>query len=279
VAVESAKQDKKILWRALHTILPLKYILANCHVGTIGGCPICNNGPEDTKHLLFGYDILPSKYGQRSATDSELSGSVILEKLLQEPDKNLAGFTFGQTETIAVACWYLWWIRRRRTHNEPVPPMYRCKMSILSITAITAKAMAKSTGPKSPWERPVTRQVKVNVDGSFYLEEYAGSVVVVLRDTFGNFVSASTIYMTTVASASMAESLAMREGLALANRLGYNNVLMESDSTDVVEACRGMKHGGARPRLSLQTMLIWCHLLDVSSSSIVKEKPIKWLMS
>ncbi|XP_047079767.1 uncharacterized protein LOC124690424 [Lolium rigidum] len=99
--------------------------------------------------------------------------------------------------------------------------------------------MAKSTGPKSPWERPAPRQIKVNVDGSFYLEEYAGSVAAVLRDTFGNFVAASTIYMPTVASASMTEALAMREGLALANRLGYNNVLMESDSTDVVEACRG----------------------------------------
>ena len=31
----------------------------------------------------------------------------------------------------------------------------------------------------------------------------------------------------------------MREGLALANRLGCNNVVAESDSTEIVDACNG----------------------------------------
>jgi hypothetical protein len=31
----------------------------------------------------------------------------------------------------------------------------------------------------------------------------------------------------------------MREGLALANRLGCNNVIMESDSLETVDACTG----------------------------------------
>ena len=36
-----------------------------------------------------------------------------------------------------------------------------------------------------------------------------------------------------------AEAIAMREGLALANSLGCNNIAAESDSTDVIEACTG----------------------------------------
>jgi hypothetical protein len=33
--------------------------------------------------------------------------------------------------------------------------------------------------------------------------------------------------------------MAMREGLALANRLGCNSVIMESDSLETVDACTG----------------------------------------
>jgi hypothetical protein len=44
---------KKIVWRALHGILPLKCILANRHIGDSGECPVCHQGPEDVSHLLF----------------------------------------------------------------------------------------------------------------------------------------------------------------------------------------------------------------------------------
>jgi hypothetical protein len=37
----------------------------------------------------------------------------------------------------------------------------------------------------------------------------------------------------------MAEAIAMREELSLANRMGCNNVIAECDSTDVIQACTG----------------------------------------
>lgn len=40
-------------WRSLHGIVPLKSILANRHIGSNGQCPICKQGAEDIKHLLF----------------------------------------------------------------------------------------------------------------------------------------------------------------------------------------------------------------------------------
>jgi ribonuclease HI len=237
---------KIFLWRALHGILPLKAILANRHVGTSGQCPICNQAAEDIKHLLFQCETAKHMWDslglatviEEAATDR--SGSVVLEELLRDTDKMLPGFDgIGQKETIAVAAWYLWWIRRRRTHEESVPPMSQCKMSVLSITANGAKAMAKVSGPKPRWSRPTSRILKVNVDGSFNSDSCAGSVGAVVRDSRGKFIAASTVYLPNIASASATEAMAMREGLALANRLGCNNVQMESDSTETVEACSG----------------------------------------
>jgi ribonuclease HI len=37
----------------------------------------------------------------------------------------------------------------------------------------------------------------------------------------------------------MAEAIAIREGLSLANHMGCTNVIMESDSTETVDACNG----------------------------------------
>jgi ribonuclease HI len=66
--------------------------------------------------------------------------------------------------------------------------------------------------------------IKVNVDGAFHIDSHAGAVGAVLRDYEGRFIAASTLFLRNVASASASEALAMREGLALANRLGCNNI-------------------------------------------------------
>jgi hypothetical protein len=53
------------------------------------------------------------------------------------------------------------------------------------------------------------------------------------------FIAASSIFLSNIASAAASEAMAMREGFALAHRLGCNNVIMESDSLETVEACNG----------------------------------------
>jgi hypothetical protein len=61
-------------------------------------------------------------------------------------------------------------------------------------------------------------------------------VEVVIRDYEGKFMVASTIFL---ASTSTVEAMSMREGLALANLLNCNNVIMESDSLETIEAYSG----------------------------------------
>jgi ribonuclease HI len=68
---------------------------------------------------------------------------------------------------------------------------------------------------------------------------HAGSVGAVIRDHNRKFIAASTLYLPHVAPAAATEAMAMREGLALATRLGCNDVIMESDSMETIEACTG----------------------------------------
>jgi hypothetical protein len=86
------------------------------------------------------------------------------------------------------------------------------------------------------WSRPEPRQVKLNVDATFRDDLEAGAIRAVLRNYTGEFIAASSTYIPHVPSAIMAESYAMKEGLALAMRLGCNRIVAESDSTEV-EVC------------------------------------------
>jgi hypothetical protein len=127
---------KIFIWRALHGILPLKSILYNRHIGTTGGCPICS--PVATSHLLFQCEIARDLWENLGIADIiieaeqvDRAGCTVLEELLRCQDNTVVGFSnIGLKELISVSCWYLWWIRRRMTHSEVVPPISRCKMSI-----------------------------------------------------------------------------------------------------------------------------------------------------
>jgi ribonuclease HI len=167
-------------------------------------------------------------------------GSGVLEVLLRRECNNLQGYTdFGLKEVITIGCWYLWWLRRKRTHGEEVPSIFSCKMSILSMASNSAHATKPSAATETKWKTPEPRYVKLNVDASFHSAVCASSTGVIIRDYKGRFLAAGTTLIPHVATASMAEALAMRHGLELAIKLGCNRVQAESDSTEVIEACNG----------------------------------------
>jgi hypothetical protein len=120
-----------------------------------------------------------------------------------------------------VTCWYLWWLRHRRTHNEDIPPLHKCKFSILAIVANPAlENKSLEVDSSTRWKRPLPRQVKLNVDASYHADVCTGAGGAVIRDYEGKFIAASTQIIPHVASATAAGALAMKEGLKLAVLLG-----------------------------------------------------------
>jgi hypothetical protein len=74
-------------------------------------------------------------------------------------------------ELVAVTCWYLWSIRRRRTHGESVPPVYKCKLLILAIATNAVKVSKLPIGSgEIRWSKLEPRALKLNVDASFHVE-------------------------------------------------------------------------------------------------------------
>ena len=117
---------KIFMWRILHGIIPLKSIMVNRHVGTSGECPICHVAAEHILHLLFQchkaremWRLLGLDSIMEAASSIDWAGSVVVEYLLRSNNNTMPGFeNIGLKETISVACWYLWWLRRCQTHDE-----------------------------------------------------------------------------------------------------------------------------------------------------------------
>jgi hypothetical protein len=104
--------------------------MASRHAGTTSKCPICQEDLEDILHLLFHCSTameLWESLGIQDYIDTFISvnqsGSVVLEAILKSNYIVLSGFDLGLKEVIPTCSWYLWWIRRRCTHNEYVPPI------------------------------------------------------------------------------------------------------------------------------------------------------------
>ena len=138
-------------WRALGGIVPLKSILSNKHLPVSGVCPVCKNGPEDVRHLLFQCVLAKRLWTDlglidkvNSALHIDRSGSVILEHLLVESDVPLSVMpSLNCKEVFATGCWYLWWLRRQHTHHDSCPPPFRWPGSILAIIGNYMKSIQK----------------------------------------------------------------------------------------------------------------------------------------
>ena len=171
----------------------------------------------------------------------ERSGSVILEDLLNLEENSLSVMpSLGFKEVLFTGCWYLWWIRRQVTHDDPIPPASRWSMSVLAIANNYKKSLEqKSMNSMDRWDKPEPRSIKLNVDAAFYADNCTGATAAVLRDERGNFIAAQCIYVEQGLNAVTLEAASMRDGLMLANSLGFHDVEAESDSLEVINFCTG----------------------------------------
>ena len=80
-------------------------------------------------------------------------------------------------------------------------------------------------------------KLKINVDVAFYNKRKIGEVTAVMKDSNGTFIigRSQKIYYD---SALVAEALAIREGLFLTSSCYCDQVIIESDCLQLIEACQ-----------------------------------------
>jgi ribonuclease HI len=239
---------KIFCWRIMHGVIPLKAILFSRHIGNSANCPLCDQHPEDILHMVFKCNrsvLIWEALGITDVLDRAISasnsGPQALEKILKLAMTTVPGLDeLKIPEIVAIGSWYIWWLRRRQTHGEQIPPIQHCVNSIRAITANARKSVPQvNSVAKKVWARPLARNLKVNVDAAYLDADHTGAIGAIVRDNQGNCVAATSKFLSHVSSAMMAEALAVLYGLEMVNRLGFNSIEIESDSMEVIQFCTG----------------------------------------
>ena len=147
----------------------------------------------------------------------------------------------GFAELFLTGSWYIWWERRRFVHEGTVQNPTRSALSIASLAIKYLRVTKKSAKVQSGWKKPPEDFVLLNVDASFNHTRSSGSTGAVLRDSAGSFVAAAVNCFEHVLDAPMAEAMALREGMALAQMIGCSKLVIHSDCQEVVQT---MQQGG-----------------------------------
>ena len=84
------------------------------------------------------------------------------------------------------------------------------------------------------WKRPLNGVIKINVDAAFQPETLSGATGAVARDCQGKLIAAANWFLPHINSVDSAETVAIHNGLYLADRIGCNKVHIESDNSFMV---------------------------------------------
>ena len=86
------------------------------------------------------------------------------------------------------------------------------------------------------WQRPPTGFVKCNIDAAVFREEGKSSWGIVVHDSQGLFLQATSQVVNDLFQVRELETLGLREALSWIKHLGFDRVLFETDSLQVVQA-------------------------------------------
>jgi len=115
----------------------------------------------------------------------------------------------------------------------------RSALSIATLATNYQRVMRKTVRQRERWKKkPPTGKLLINVDGSFREQYGDGGTGVVIRDSDGSFIAGSYTYREHVVDAPMAEAMALKEGLLLAQHIGCNSFIVHSDCMEVMDTMK-----------------------------------------
>ena len=153
---------------------------------------------------------------------------------------------------IMTIAWALWFCRNKFVYPQERLNIQAMAKSFLQLVddyntyAMRVYApVLPQNGPSlsaASWSKPQTGVIKVNVDAHIVAGEYT-SLGVVVRDANGVVQMMATKTMAGSREPTLAEAEAVRYGIQVARRAGYDRVWMESDAQSVVRSVQSEEYG------------------------------------
>ena len=160
-----------------------------------------------------------------------------LFKLIKTQNKEAIG-------KISVVLWAIWIQRNNRywngSHELAARTVYLALEFLFDWISIQESTKTGSQVinflVQQHWQRPLTGFVKCNIDVTVFREEGKSSLGIVVRDSQGLFLHAASRVVNDLFQVRELKTLGLREALSWIKQLGFERVIFETDSLQVVQA-------------------------------------------
>ncbi|GMI81993.1 hypothetical protein HRI_001868600 [Hibiscus trionum] len=237
--VECPSKMKIQCWKFLKNLVPTKLNLCVRRVTTDPTCFRCLQNPENVEHVLrncpFAEQVWAGLGFISPSIDSQSNFSEWLSNVLNNTN------TSRYTEII-LTIWALWTTRNKfifeGEQKNPMDVITSIKSYVLELRLVSERTMVTNPQARVEWSPPEDPYVKVNVDAGFRQQEKAALVGIIIRNTQGQILGASSSMVYHIPSTFAAEAHAVVCGLRLAADLGFSHVAIEGDSGAIINKLR-----------------------------------------
>ncbi|RYQ94508.1 hypothetical protein Ahy_B08g089422 [Arachis hypogaea] len=250
--MEVPSKIKSFLWKAAHDIVPVNSNLYKKRIAESPICQICTKEVETTEHALllcewtraawFGADCqcIPTT---ETVTEFGDWFMTIIQKI-----KSVGGEEENRRiSKIGFLVWEIWKTRNQKVYQQqeinPSWTIKRAKLMKNLFWRIADKQInlkekqVQRTMREVRWRPPPADWIKANVDAFFKRNTGKGAIAVVYRDNRGKILLGFT-GLIQANSVTVAEALAIRQALIIANNLFMEKVLIESDNLKIIQAIK-----------------------------------------
>jgi hypothetical protein len=235
---------KNLLWRIGRNVLPTRMRLNSRGVHCPTNCSVCNEGDEDTLHVLFFchksiqcwqrvglWDIVSTCLNTNNSVAENIF--VILHRLNKDDQ-----------ELFSVMVWSLW----KRRNNQVWENIIELNQTVcerakhLLIGWRNAQQVRSLINTPQPpphptrWIKPAYGKYKCNIDASFSLVLNKVGIGMCIRDNQGNFVTARTEWREPILDVEIGEAFGLLRALKWTDELQLHNTDFEIDCKRVVDS-------------------------------------------
>jgi ribonuclease HI len=141
----------------------------------------------------------------------------------------------------------------------------RSGLAIVSLAKNYKLAAKQSPKLREGGKKPPEGFFKLNIDASFDENGGCGSTGAIIRDNSGAMIAAASSFIPHLMDAPMAEAYALKEGLMLAQYIGVNRLIVQSDCIEEVEIMRdGGFTANSAAAIYDECTAIWIGLQEIS---------------
>ncbi|XP_074318329.1 uncharacterized protein LOC141655135 [Silene latifolia] len=243
---------KLFFWQLCSEALATRANIATRVRGESSFCSFCNSCFESSLHVFRDCGVAQRVWEGLGLAGEEMdAGGGSVRDWIEAKWKEFGGRECGW---FMVGCWALWEHRNkvifeaREVDPDSVVKRVRGVMEEIEGGGYVWRGTRDEEGggrrenPRRGWVAPTEGYVKVNADAG--VQEGAGvNLGMVCRDGRGRVLWGATHVLEQLWESHIAEAVAVLEGIKEARRRGHENIIVESDCLQVIEALRKSSSG------------------------------------